>query len=152
MGALNICRLPMPNLWQDSRWHDRATWHGYPVPSFWNSAHQIEQEQGLAQPCRLAWAPRAAWQWQPLLPSASSPCQIFAVFFFCISPIIFVLVDPALLHGFPGLSSQVFQVKMPNFWHPLHELSAICAVFLITYKTNKTQINNLIYQLFELNL
>ena len=72
--------------------------------------------------------------------------------FFIISNTIFVVVDSTLLHGYPGLSSKVFRVGVPNFWHALHELSAIYAIFGITCKNNKAQINNLIYRLFELNL
>ena len=63
-----------------------------------------------------------------------------------------MFVDPVLLDGYPKLSSKIFRVNMLKFGHASYELSTICGIFFITYKTNKTQINNLIHQLLELNL
>ena len=125
---------------------------GTPLPSFSNSAHKIEQKQDLEWPCHLTWASCTTWHWQPLLSSTSTPCRISAVFFFLTSPTIFLFIDLALLHSYPGLSSKVFRINVPNFWHALHKLSAICIIFFITYKTNKTQKYDQIYQLFEINL
>ena len=57
----------------------------------------------------------------PYATGTASLCQISAVVFFLISPIIFLLIEPSLLHGYPRLSSKVFWVNVSNFWHALHE-------------------------------
>jgi len=73
--------------------------------------NRVEIRFGITVPV----APHASWDWHPLPLGTGSPCQISTLFFFLVSPSIFLLVNLALPHGYLRLSYKLFGLMCPTF-------------------------------------